>query len=296
MSFILPCRPALTQHAPRVAERSSILRWWEPPTPRSCRRPCRCVAHRPGWPVRPAPPRARPRHGRRARISALFSPMPPVKTRRPGPPAQRRANQFAPDAVDVEDPPQPGTRPRRSPAACMSLDTPDTPSSPDWFVDQLFDGARIHAALVHQVQRLDAGSMAPQRVPIGKAIDRREAHRAGDTAAGGQGAQCWPRCPGAGPPCALGSRRIELRQHRRDVFVGQAVEAVAAHPGIVQLLGPARTSAPAPAARGGTPCRSRPLAEAPVGARAAAGLRRLSLWGWLRAARAERTGQVVQHR
>ena len=34
----------------------------------------------------------------------------------------------------------------------MSLEMPDTPSSPDWLIEQLLDGARVHSALVHEVE------------------------------------------------------------------------------------------------------------------------------------------------
>ena len=49
----------------------------------------------------------------------------------------------------------------------MSLEMPETPSSPDSLVEQLLERARVHAVLVHQVEQ-DPGSIAPQRVPIAR--------------------------------------------------------------------------------------------------------------------------------
>ncbi len=46
----------------------------------------------------------------------------------------------------------------------MSEEIPETPSRPDWPVDETLDGRRIHSVTLHHVQDR-AGSIDPQRVP-----------------------------------------------------------------------------------------------------------------------------------
>ena len=68
-------------------------------------------------------------------------------------------------------------------------------------------------------------------------VDRREAHRAGDAAAGGQRAHARAVAEVQDDAAAARRLRVELRQDRCDVLVRQAVEAVALHAGVVQLAG-----------------------------------------------------------
>ena len=65
----------------------------------------------------------------------------------------------------------------------MSLEMPDTPSSPDCVVEQLLDRARVHPALVHQVEH-DAGVERPAARAHRQPVERGEAHRARDAPAG----------------------------------------------------------------------------------------------------------------
>ena len=81
------------------------------------------------------------------------------------------------------------------------------------------------------------GSMRAAARAHRQPVDRREAHRAGHAAAGGQRAHAGAVAQVQHHGAPLRGRRVELRQHRGDVLVGQAVEAVAAHAGVVQLPG-----------------------------------------------------------
>ena len=110
--------------------------------------------------------------------------------------------QLARDAVDVQIDREPGARLLAGEQrAHVARDARDA-EQPGLVVDQLLDGARVHAALVHQVQD-DAGVDGAAACAHRQAIDRREAHRARDAAPGQTWRTCWRRCPGAGPRCAL---------------------------------------------------------------------------------------------
>jgi hypothetical protein len=114
------------------------------------------------------------------------------------------------------------------------------------------------------------GSSDPQRVPIGRPSTAVKpivlaTLRPADSA---HMLAPLPRCSTTVRPRRP---RVELRQHRGDVLVGQAVEAVAAHArGVGELLGSANLRQLGLRC-GGRRCRSRPPAAGPGGARAAAG-------------------------
>ena len=119
--------------------------------------------------------------------------------------------------------------------------------------------------------RITPGSSAPQRVPIGspstavKPIVRRHAasglHRAHARAV----AEMQHDRP------ARGRGRIQVREHGGDVLVGQAVEAVPLHAGVVERGPAARIAGRRRDSSGGRTCRSRRPAGDP--ARAPAGVR-----------------------
>ena len=102
-------------------------------------------------------------------------------------------------------------------------------------VDQLLDRPRVHPALVHQVQD-DAGVDRPAARPHRQAVDRGEAHRARDAAAGFERAHAGAVAEVQHHGLAARRALVEPRQHRGDVLVGEAVEAVAAHARIGELL------------------------------------------------------------
>ena len=118
----------------------------------------------------------------------------------------------------------------------MSLEMPDTPSSPDWLIEELLDGAHPHPAVVEEVED-HAGVERAARVPMGRPskavnpivlVTLRPASSAHMLAP-------LPRC--STTVSAGGRAFVELRQHRGDVLVREAVEAVAPDAGRVQLLG-----------------------------------------------------------
>ena len=114
-------------------------------------------------------------------------------------------------------------------------------------------------------QSTTPGSRAPQRVPMQRPSSTLNPIVVA-TLAGAQGAEARAvaEVHHHGPP--LRRPGIDRGERRRDVLVGEPVEAVA-EPGLVQLFGqrdrPARK-----ACCGGTRCRSRPPAGAPGPARA----------------------------
>ena len=161
----------------------------------------------------------------------------------------------------------------------MSLEMPDTPEQAGLVVEQVLDRARVHPPLVHQVEQ-DAGvdasrSACPSRRPSSGG----EAHRARDALAGAQGAQARAVAEVAHDGPARGRARVVRGQHRGDVLVGQPVESVAAHAGVVQLGRDREALRDVRDWSSGTTCRStRPAADR-AGARAASEIG-ARLLGW----------------
>ena len=100
-----------------------------------------------------------------------------------------------------------------------------------------------------------------------------------------------PRCSTTVRPFA--ATRVELRQHRGDVLVGQAVEAVAAHALVVQRLGSANICASSGCARWNAVSKQATCGRS--GRRSSSRRIGVRLCGWCSGASGTNCCQIVQH-
>ena len=101
-------------------------------------------------------------------------------------------------------------------------------------VDQFFDRARIHAAFVHQVKDhpwVKAAASGSHH----QAVDSRKAHCGCDAVASVHSAQARAVAEVGNDHFCIGQRGRSFVEPLRNIFVGETVEAVAAHPQLGNL-------------------------------------------------------------
>ena len=163
---------------------------------------------RPPAPLRRGPPRvfaasssSSPNHAAsrqtRARIAAAFSPIPPVKTSASSPPRAAASEPSSrSDAVDEQVPDrEPGARIRApEQVAHVARDLGD-PEQTGLFVEEMLEGACIHAVAIHEIEQDPGVDRAAARAH-GQSVQRSETHRGRDALTAVQGRTCWRHCPG----------------------------------------------------------------------------------------------------
>ena len=115
----------------------------------------------------------------------------------------------------------------------MSLETPERPLRPEPLVEQVGDLGCAHAPLLDQVQHDARVELARPRAHR-QAVERGEAHRALDAAPLAQRAHRGAAAEMGDDHPAAGDVGRDRAQPLGDVFVGEAVEAVAAHALVVE--------------------------------------------------------------
>ena len=148
----------------------------------------------------------------------------------------------------------------RSSRSCMSALVPETPSRPASLLTRRLRAAGVSprdSSKIEQHARIEIAGARAHHQPAG----RREAHGRVDANAVVHGGHARPVAQVRDDHPAVGRVAVQRAQLLQDVFVGEAVEAVARHAGVPEVAAAGRTSARRGASGGGRRCRSRPPAE-----------------------------------
>ena len=153
------------------------------------------------------------------------------------PPERRRQRpQLAADPVDEEVHREPRAGLGRGEQRAHVARDPRDAEQPRLVVEEALDSAGVEPALVGEPEH-DAGVERAAARPHAEAVEHAEAHGRRDALALEQGAEAGAvsQVHRHGPSARGGG--VERREHRRDVLVGEPVEAVAPDARLVQLLG-----------------------------------------------------------
>ena len=148
----------------------------------------------------------------------------------------------------------------------MSLLMPGDAEQPGLLVEHRLDLLGRQAERLEQIED-DAGIDGARPRAHAQAVERGEAERAVDALAVLQRAQAGAAAQMRDDDAAVGDLGRDLRQHRGDVLVREAVEAVALHAAAARDRVAAAPARRPRAGRDGSWCRSRRPAARPAGAR-----------------------------
>ena len=151
-------------------------------------------------------------------------------------PAERAGEraQLAPDAVDEHVDRQRRARIRAREQGPHVARDAGHPEQPGLVIDETLEAAGVQPPLVHEIQDHAGVERSTPRAHR-QSVERGEAHRARHAPPGVHRAHARPVAEVQHDGPAQRRLRIEARQRRRDVLVGQAMKAVAADAGLVKV-------------------------------------------------------------